>query len=51
MKKYINPQIETEKLEATDIITASNIFFGFADLDKSESMDWSEDILDPKDAF
>lgn len=42
MKKYIKPQIETEKFEVTDIITASgSVFNGLADLDKSESSDFN----------
>ena len=51
MKKYIKPQIETEKLEVIDIIATSGIFSGIADLDKSSVVYWDDKILDPKDSF
>ena len=51
MKKYIKPQIAIEELEVKDIITASGIFGGIADLDKSESTTFDDSILDPKDTF
>lgn len=51
MKKYIKPQMETKEFEVNDIITASGIFAGITDLDKSKSIDWNDEILDPKDTF
>ena len=51
MKEYIKPQIETEKIEVTDIISTSGIFTGIADLDKSSVVNWDDKILDPKDSF
>ncbi len=40
MKKYEKPQIATEKLEVRNIIAASNIFEGLADLDKMDAGDF-----------
>ena len=51
MKKYTKPQIETKEFEVVDIITASGIFGGLADIDKSKSVEWDDKILDPKDIF
>ena len=52
MKKYIKPQIKTEEIEAKDIITVSSgLFSGLADLDNSSSIEFGEEIFDPKEAF
>ena len=52
MKKYIKPQIEKEVLEVNDIITVSGgLFGGLADLDKSSSVEFGEEIFDPKENF
>ena len=51
MKKYIKPQIAVEELEVSDIITASSVFTGLADLDKSGSTTFDDSILDPKSEF
>ena len=42
MKKYGKPQISTEVLEARDIIAASNIFEGLADLDRMDAGNFSD---------
>ena len=52
MKEYIKPYCEKEAVICKDVITSSkSLLEKIADIDISESIDYSEEILDDEDSF